>query len=121
VKSIGQKYRSCCELDKSEALNLICHASPLLAAYILSLRSCNLVLKISIQPSHEPLILLRYHKPASCNRSNRALGNFDRPPNPRTQPKDPKETLGSVPWDGSLAGTRGPWVPIARSRVIPVS
>jgi hypothetical protein len=58
----------CCELDKSEALNLICHASPLLAAYILSFRSCNLVLKILIQPSHEPLILLHYHKPASCNR-----------------------------------------------------
>jgi hypothetical protein len=29
-----------------------------------------------------------------------------------------KENLGPVPWDGSLAGTRGPWGPIARSKKI---
>jgi hypothetical protein len=37
-------------------------------------------------------------------RSNRALGNFDRSPNPRTQ-GNPR----------TLVGTRGPWGPIARS------
>jgi hypothetical protein len=31
------------------------------------------------------------------------------------QIQGPKETPGSVPRDGSLAGIRGPWAPIARS------
>jgi hypothetical protein len=30
-------------------------------------------------------------------------------------PVIPTETLGPVPWDGSLVGNRGPWGPIARS------
>jgi hypothetical protein len=37
------------------------------------------------------------------------------PPKSNDPAQGPKEDLGPVPWDGSLAGTRGPWGPIARS------